>query len=555
MKKYLSTLLLTLNILYPRECLIQHDPDERPTRPEKDTYAISPSGHFFIHFDTTGNTAPDLADSDANGIPDYVDEVGVIADSAHQVLVNVMGYEVEPFDGEGGYDIYIMSYGAGTYGYTYLEDDGISYIQIDNDYLGYDIDPLLIMAVSLGHEYFHAIQIGYKPNLYDTYFFEMSSMWFEDVLVPNGNDYLNWIGPLFSNPTAAFGTSGAGYELGLFGHYLSSFLDPNGVEDAKNSKIIRIFWEYFGETSSSAFSAVQDALSTEYEKSFIEAWTDFISRNLFNGIDDNFYYYGDQALIDPINTNPQSLGNPESFTLQLDDESAAIQSFSNTNLDILLSIGHSSNDYLGRVAIISPSDTDLIWATDTSGIELADESEIHFIYGSVSMDSVSINLTSTPDTNHNNDATEASIFIYPNEVTFLADGFIGGLQMTLEHGPTFSIDLTDEAMIAEYSTDGNETILVIVVPGSNELFTYTGDFEIVDMIVANSQYEVPTEIYYFNYNLGDVNGDSELNILDVVTLVDNIMSNGNYIAAGDINGDGYLNIMDVVQLVIVILEF
>ena len=49
--------------------------------------------------------------------------------------------------------------------------------------------------------------------------------------------------------------------------------------------------------------------------------------------------------------------------------------------------------------------------------------------------------------------------------------------------------------------------------------------------------------------LGDVNGDGELNILDVVTLVDIIMSNENYIAAGDINGDGYLNIMDVVQLV------
>jgi len=55
--------------------------------------------------------------------------------------------------------------------------------------------------------------------------------------------------------------------------------------------------------------------------------------------------------------------------------------------------------------------------------------------------------------------------------------------------------------------------------------------------------------------LGDVNGDGGLNILDVVTLVDIIMSNENYIAAGDINGDGYLNIMDIVQLVNLILEF
>jgi len=52
-------------------------------------------------------------------------------------------------------------------------------------------------------------------------------------------------------------------------------------------------------------------------------------------------------------------------------------------------------------------------------------------------------------------------------------------------------------MVAEYNTVGNETILVIVAPEGEELFTYTGDFEIVDMIVANSQDRVnvgaPTE--------------------------------------------------------------
>jgi hypothetical protein len=341
MKKYLSTLLLTLNILYPRECLIQHDPDERPTRPEKDTYAISPSGHFYIHFDTTGSAAPDLTDSDANGIPDYVDEVGMIADSAHYVLVGQMGYSEEPFDGEGGYDIYIMNYSAGVYGYMYHEGNGITYLQIDNDYVGYssifDLTPIKIMQITIAHEYSHAIQFGYKYNLgISAYFYEMSATWFEDVLVPDGNDYLDgWVDPLLENPTAEFDNTGQGYELALFGHYLSSFLDPNGVEDAKNSKIIRVIWEYFGETSSSAFLAIENALSTEYEVSFIEAWTDFISRNLYNGryenMDNNFYYYIDQALIDPIATNLQLLIDSETLILDLDDKSVAIRSFQNIN--------------------------------------------------------------------------------------------------------------------------------------------------------------------------------------------------------------------------------
>ena len=69
-----------------------------------------------------------------------------------------------------------------------------------------------------------------------------------------------------------------------------------------------------------------------------------------------------------------------------------------------------------------------------------------------------------------------------------ANGYIGGVQMTLRHGADFSIELTDKAMdISDYRTVGNETILVIVAPESDELFTYSGDMEIIDMIVVSSE--------------------------------------------------------------------
>ena len=109
------------SLVFPRrDCLKQAETDAlgRSTRPEKDTFVISNSGHFYIHYDITGNAAPNLIDNDGNGIPDYIDEVGIIADSAHHVLVEIMGYTEEPFDGEGGYDIYIMSYAAGVYGFN-----------------------------------------------------------------------------------------------------------------------------------------------------------------------------------------------------------------------------------------------------------------------------------------------------------------------------------------------------------------------------------------------------------------------------------------------------
>jgi len=66
--------------------------------------------------------------------------------------------------------------------------------------------------------------------------------------------------------------------------------------------------------------------------------------------------------------------------------------------------------------------------------------------------------------------------------------------MTLRHGEAFSIELTDEAMVADYRTDENQTKLVIVAPESNELFTYTGDFEIMDMIIANSENQIDVNV-------------------------------------------------------------
>ena len=68
-----------------------------------------------------------------------------------------------------------------------------------------------------------------------------------------------------------------------------------------------------------------------------------------------------------------------------------------------------------------------------------------------------------------------------------ANGYVGGVQMTLKHGADFSIELTGDALVADYRTIGTETKLVIVAPISEELFTYSGDFEIADMIVANSE--------------------------------------------------------------------
>jgi hypothetical protein len=53
-------------------------------------------------------------------------------------------------------------------------------------------------------------------------------------------------------------------------------------------------------------------------------------------------------------------------------------------------------------------------------------------------------------------------------------------------------------------------------------------------------------------NLGDLNGDAEINIFDVISMV-NLILDGGYSIVADINIDGGVNIFDIVHLVNIIL--
>ena len=73
-----------------------------------------------------------------------------------------------------------------------------------------------------------------------------------------------------------------------------------------------------------------------------------------------------------------------------------------------------------------------------------------------------------------------------------ADGVVDAVQLTLSHGDNFSIELTDNAFVAEYSTKGNQTTLMVVAPEGDEIFTASGEYTIDEMIAANKDGYVAT---------------------------------------------------------------
>ena len=73
----------------------------------------------------------------------------------------------------------------------------------------------------------------------------------------------------------------------------------------------------------------------------------------------------------------------------------------------------------------------------------------------------------------------------------------------------------------------------------------------IDIVTNAGDASIPVELTVLNELglLGDLNGDTVLNISDIVLLVNIIVSDGDYSYNGDLNQDGLNNVMDIVQLV------
>tara|TARA_B100000029_G_C17451739_1_gene915232 strand:- start:319 stop:1224 length:906 start_codon:yes stop_codon:yes gene_type:complete len=84
-------------------------------------------------------------------------------------------------------------------------------------------------------------------------------------------------------------------------------------------------------------------------------------------------------------------------------------------------------------------------------------------------------------------AEEIDVIKSNNGLRVVSEAPVGAVQVTLSHGEDFSINLTDEAMAAEYVTKGNQTTIVIVMPETDQLINVEGQYEIVEIIAANDE--------------------------------------------------------------------
>jgi len=458
MNKFIFLFIL-LSIAMPlTKCLLEED-SRSINRPEKDTFALSPTGHFMIHYDIDGDAAPNLTDDNGNGVPDYIDEVGIIADSTRKVLIEDMGFRSEVDDSDGIYDIYIMSYGDNYYGVNVHEGGGKSFIKIDNDYAsGFYTTGIQVMRLTVAHEFFHAIQRAYKvtQSISDQFFYELSSTWIEDIIVPDGDDYLYWIDDFFNNPQQSWDETD-GYSLALFGHYLSTQFE--NVVSEKENTIIREIWENIDNTDS-PYEALNSILQNSYDSSFQTAWLDFVSRNMFNDIfidmDNNIFYYVDQAnelcTAPPISALFVDVDDPITEDFTVSSAAVTIKTIkSRENAVIQLNISQNGTSYLGDMSFLSDSQNQYSLTKNTDHQIIIPRFEkdeiIHLIYiaseGTTSV-GLNVDVEISPDENQ-------FLVIYPNPIYFV-------------DSPKLKVDITSTVMpeIIIYNLLGSEVANVTV---------------------------------------------------------------------------------------------
>lgn len=229
--------------------------------PQLEKQAYSPSGYFRVHYTLKGRHAVPEADSNKDGIPDYVDRAGAAFDHVKRVTCGERGFREPIIDkGEKAFNIYIYDLN-GVYGMTQAissyksQADGIrtasGRICIDNSYgtdKGFKNSRDDSMRVTAAHEFFHAVQLAYNADA-DKWWKEASATWNEDEIYNSVNDYFRYIGEMLTAPEKPLDKKS--YGAVVFAKYLS--------ERLYGHEIIKRIWERQS-TQTNSLAAIDSVL-------------------------------------------------------------------------------------------------------------------------------------------------------------------------------------------------------------------------------------------------------------------------------------------------------
>ncbi len=227
------------------------------------------TNNFIIHFVVDEMPPKNFGPSyDDRTTYQYANKIAQAAEAAWNYQIYTLGWQEPPGDGSCGgginkYDIYIKFDRSFGYAQRETQVSGsnafTSYIVITNKISldSVNFRPLTDdeIKVTVTHEFNHALQFGYngtKSSLFDSWFYENTATWMEEIHYPNINEWINfffWRNPNndtpLNKPFLNIDKTGNDYEYcgALFCHMLSRWF---------NNDIIKNIW-IFSATSNNNF--------------------------------------------------------------------------------------------------------------------------------------------------------------------------------------------------------------------------------------------------------------------------------------------------------------
>jgi MYXO-CTERM domain-containing protein len=259
----------------------------------------STGGHFLVHYTRQGPNAVPPADADASGVPDFVEQVASVYEEVLQKYHVDLGFRAPVSDetladngGDGRFDVYLVDF-AGKGDGNYQSDQCgpqnpqicAGYMVQENDFSGYGYPSTMVANRILGsHEFFHAVQAAYDDGQ-GSVAAEGTAVWATEQFDPSLNDFEGFLSGYLDNPDRPLDTPLPGpvdpfsYGSALFFQFLG---EHYGTET------IRALWERCenganGVADPGWFTQLDPLLQQQASVSFAEAFTDFVTWNLFTG--------------------------------------------------------------------------------------------------------------------------------------------------------------------------------------------------------------------------------------------------------------------------------